>query len=264
MAEQQEANCDAGSAQSERKTEAATGLRQRLRQSAVARELTQLRPLLTSSVRSASSVAASFGRNSAVALLDYVRSTPSTLYASAVGFYHKPSQLRLEILLGVSLSALLIVDGIAFSLTAGVLPIVGLYACFILTLFTSVFGGCPGMASGAAGSTAAVQAAIMSDSGSFSHLTADQRLQVLFFCLFLSGVLEVLVGWLSLAQLATVIPYTVMVSSRDSARILTDSALSLPLFAPLCSALIQFVIQSNLAASHDSLSLLCLIFRWAS
>ena len=59
--------------------------------------------------------------------------------------------------------------------------------------------------------TAAVQAAITSESGSFSHLTTEQRLQALFFCLFLSGICEVLVGWLGLAQLATLIPYTVMV-----------------------------------------------------
>ena len=151
-----------------------------------------------------------------MSLVDYWRAAPSDLRTAVLGFYRNPSQLRLEVLLGVSLSALLIVDGIAFSLTAGVPPIVGLYACFILTLLTSVFGGCPGMASGAAGSTAAVQAAITADSGSFSHLSAEQRLQVLLFCLLLSGVLEVMVGWLGLARLAILIPYTVMVSMRSS------------------------------------------------
>ena len=193
-------------------------LRQPLHHSTVAREIAQLRPLLTSSVRSASIAVTSFSRNSLLSLVSYVRSSPSNLRTSAVGFYHKPSQLRLEILLGVSLSALLVVDGIAFALTAGALPIIGLYACFILTLCTSVFGGCPGMVSGAAGSTAAVQAAITSESGSFSHLSADGRLQALFFCLFLSGVCEVLVGWLGLAQLAILIPYTVMVTTLHTHR----------------------------------------------
>ena len=190
-------------------------LRRRIQRSAVVRELAELRPLAKAVIHSAAAAASSFGRHSAVSLVGYWRGTPSSLRTAAFGFYHNPSQLRLEVLLGVSLSALLVVDGIAFSLTAGVLPIVGLYACFILTLLSSVFGGCPGMVSGAAGSTAAVQAAVTSDSGSFSHLSAEQRLQVLFFCLLLSGILEVLVGWLGLARLAILIPYTVMVSPHS-------------------------------------------------
>ena len=212
----QDAQLDAiaNSAQNGNKTKSAS-LRQQVHNSAVARELAQLRPLLSSSAGSASTAVAAFGRNSVLSLVTYIRSTPANLRTSAVGFYHNPSQMRLELLLGVSLSALLVVDGIAFSLTAGALPIIGLYACFILTLFTSVFGGCPGMVSGAAGSTAAVQAAITSESGSFSHLSADERLQALLFCLFLSGICEVLVGWLGLAQLAILIPYTVMVHTHQ-------------------------------------------------
>ena len=252
--QQPDSDGNGGGSNNSREAEA-VGLRQRVRQSAAARELTQLRPLVTSSVRSASTAAASFGRTSCASLVDYVRSSPSKLYTSAASFYANPAQLRLELLLGVSLSALLVVDGIAFSLTAGVLPIVGLYACFILTLFTSVFGGCPGMASGAAGSTAAVQAAITSDSGSFSHLSSEQRLQVLLFCLLLSGVWEVLVGWLGLAQLAILIPYTVMVGFMNGlAIIILESQLSAFQFCPTSSVFTDCTVAERQWLAADELT----------
>jgi SulP family sulfate permease len=184
--------------------------RRRMRQSLLVTEAHDLQPLLKSTVTAASASVSSFASSSWLVLSSYCLGAPAELRTSASYFYSHPAQLRLEVLLGVSLSALLVVDAIAFSLTAGTLPIIGMYACFILTLFASVFGGCSGMVSGAAGSTAAVQAAIMSDSGAFSDLSSSERLQLLFFILLLAGLLEVAVGWLGLAQLATIIPTAVM------------------------------------------------------
>ena len=186
-------------------------MRASVRSSVLVSEAIALRPLLYEAARSTASAVSGFCSSTALVLRHFVLSSPFRLRCSAVSFYRRPAQLRLELLLGVSLSALLVVDAIAFSVLAGVLPIVGMYSCFILTLFTSVLGGCPGMVSGAAGSTAAVQATIVSSSGVFSHLSADERLQLLFLSLFLSGCLEVLVSALGLAELAIIIPAPVFV-----------------------------------------------------
>ena len=186
-------------------------LAERIYASSAATEARALRPLFKDALRSSTASMSAFVLSSYHIARDFALATPHRLSTAAGSFYRKPSSLRLELLLGVSLSALLVVDAIAFAITAGVLPIVGMYACFLLTLFTSVLGGCPGMVSGAAGSTAAVQASVVSASGAFSHLNADERLQLLFLTLLLAGVLEVLVGWLGLASLAILIPAPVMV-----------------------------------------------------
>ena len=181
------------------------------RMSSAVAEARELRLLFRSSLHSTASSLSSFALSSLHTLRDFALSAPLRLRGSALGFYRRPSSLRVELLMGLSLSALLVVDAIAFSITAGVPPIVGMYSCFMLTLITSALGGCPGMVSGAAGSTAAVQAAITSSSGVFSHLDADARLQLLFLTLLLAGVLEVLIGVLGLARLAAIIPAPVMV-----------------------------------------------------
>ena len=203
-------------------------LRERVHSSVLVSEAIALRPLFDEAARATAAALSSFCLSTALIAQDFVVSSPARLRSSAVSFYHHPAQLRLELLLGVSLSALLVVDAIAFSVLAGVQPISGLYACFILTLFTSVLGGCPGMVSGAAGSTTAVQASIVATSGVFAHLPPDERLQLLFLTLLLAGCLEVLVGALGLAELAIIIP--------------------VPVFVGFLNGLAVIILQSQLAA----------------
>ena len=67
-----------------------------------------------------------------------------------------PRQLKVEILSGLTVALALVPEAVAFAFVAGVEPLVGLYAAFIVGLITAVFGGRPGMISGATGALAVV------------------------------------------------------------------------------------------------------------
>ena len=64
--------------------------------------------------------------------------------------------LKNDVLSGLTVSLALVPEAVAFSFVAGVDPLVGLYAAFMVGLITSIFGGRPGMISGATGALAVV------------------------------------------------------------------------------------------------------------
>ena len=66
------------------------------------------------------------------------------------------SLFRIEVLSGLTVALALVPEAIAFAFVAGVAPLSGLYAAFIVGLITAVFGGRPGMISGATGALAVV------------------------------------------------------------------------------------------------------------
>ena len=72
-----------------------------------------------------------------------------------------PARLRVEILAGLTVSLALVPEAVAFAFVAGVDPLVGLYAAFIVGLVTSVTGGRPGMISGATGALAVVMVVLV-------------------------------------------------------------------------------------------------------
>jgi len=59
-----------------------------------------------------------------------------------------PTRIRTEVLSGLTVALALVPEAVAFAFVAGVHPLVGLYAAFIVGLITAVFGGRPGMISG--------------------------------------------------------------------------------------------------------------------
>ena len=78
-------------------------------------------------------------------------------------FVRKSSQnLRNDLLSGVTVALALVPEAVAFAFVAGVPPLVGLYAAFMIGLITSVFGGRPGMISGATGALAVVMVHLVS------------------------------------------------------------------------------------------------------
>ena len=77
-----------------------------------------------------------------------------------------------DVLSGAVVAIALVPEAIAFSLIAGVSPLVGLYTAFLLGLITALFGGKPGMISGATGSVAVVMVS----------LVATHGVEYLFFC----------------------------------------------------------------------------------
>lgn len=119
------------------------------------------------------------------------------------GRYWLPAEGRLhtDFLSGLTVALALIPEAIAFALIAHVSPLVGLYAAFFMCLITAVFGGRPGMISGATGATAVVMVSLVLQHG----------LPYLFATIILTGLLQILIGWLRCAQFVRLMPKSVMV-----------------------------------------------------
>lgn len=108
--------------------------------------------------------------------------------------------LKNDLLSGLTVSLALVPEAVAFSFVAGVDPLVGLYAAFLVGLITSIFGGRPGMISGATGALAVVMVS----------LVAQHGVQYLFATVVLMGLFQVLAGVLKLGKFVRIIPHPVM------------------------------------------------------
>lgn len=108
--------------------------------------------------------------------------------------------LRLNLFAGLTVALAMVPEAIAFSFVAGVEPLVGLYAAFFMVLITSLFGGRPGMISGATGALAVVMVA----------LVAEHGVQYLFAAVVLMGLLQLLFGALRLGKFIRLVPHPVM------------------------------------------------------
>lgn len=106
-----------------------------------------------------------------------------------------------DILSGIVVALALIPEAIAFSIIAGVDPMVGLYASFTIAVVIAFVGGRPGMISAATGAMALL----------FIDLVADHGLQYLLAATILCGVFQVLLGLVKLARYMKFIPRSVMV-----------------------------------------------------
>jgi len=115
-------------------------------------------------------------------------------------FKPKEANLKDEILSGLTVALALVPEAVAFSLIAGVSPLVGLYTAFIIGLITSIFGGRPGMISGATGAIAVVVVALVIDHG----------VEYLFAAVVLMGLMQIVVGVLKLGKLIRLVPHPVM------------------------------------------------------
>ena len=107
---------------------------------------------------------------------------------------------RLEILSGLTVAMALIPEAVAFALIAGLSPLTGLYAAFMVGLVASVLGGRPGMISGATGAVAVVLAALALSHGP----------EYIFATVILAGVLQLLAGALKLGKLMRLVPQPVI------------------------------------------------------
>ncbi|MCT4553045.1 MAG: SulP family inorganic anion transporter [Alphaproteobacteria bacterium] len=112
----------------------------------------------------------------------------------------KKKFLKTELLAGLTVALALVPEAIAFAFVAGVEPLVGLYAAFIVGLVTAMFGGRPGMISGATGALAVVMVELVHSHG----------VEYLFAAVVLMGLIQILVGTLKLGKYARIIPETVM------------------------------------------------------
>lgn len=107
---------------------------------------------------------------------------------------------KLEILSGLTVALALIPEAVAFALIAGLSPLTGLYAAFVVGLVASVLGGRPGMISGATGAVAVVIAALVKSHG----------IEYVYATIVLAGILQVGAGFLRLGKLMRLVPQPVI------------------------------------------------------
>lgn len=107
---------------------------------------------------------------------------------------------RNEILSGLTVALALVPEAVAFSFVAGVEPLVGLYAAFMVGLLAATFGGRPGMISGATGAMAVVMVS----------LVADHGVEYLFAAVVLTGIIQITVGIMRLGKYIRIVPHPVM------------------------------------------------------
>ncbi len=105
-----------------------------------------------------------------------------------------------EILAGLTVSLVLVPEAVAFAMLAGLSPLTGLYAGFVVGLITSIFGGRPGMISGATGAVAIVLVELMRSHG----------IEYLFATVILAGIFQTSAGLLKLGKFIRLVPQPVI------------------------------------------------------
>jgi sulfate permease, SulP family len=105
-----------------------------------------------------------------------------------------------EILSGLTVALALVPEAVAFALIAGLSPLTGLYAAFVMGLITSIFGGRPGMISGATGAVAVVLVSLAKSHG----------VEYIFATVILAGIIQLAAGFLKLGKLIRLVPHPVI------------------------------------------------------
>ena len=124
----------------------------------------------------------------------------STGFAGLPGQQADPGRVRTEVLAGLTVALALVPEAVAFAFVAGVHPLVGLYAAFLVGLITAVFGGRPGMISGATGALAVVMVS----------LVATHGVEYLFATVVLMGIIQIAAGVFRLGKFIRLVPHPVM------------------------------------------------------
>ncbi len=108
--------------------------------------------------------------------------------------------VKTEVLSGLTVALALIPEAVAFALIAGLSPLTGLYAAFMMGFITSIFGGRPGMISGATGAVAVVLVVLAQTYG----------VEYIFATVILAGLIQVTAGVLKLGKLMRLVPHPVI------------------------------------------------------
>ena len=115
-----------------------------------------------------------------------------------------------DILSGITVALALVPEAVAFAFVAGVDPLVGLYAAFMVGLITAIFGGRPGMISGATGALAVVMVSLVSEGNAMGTPSENLGLYYLFLTVILMGFIQILAGVFKLGKFVRLIPHPVM------------------------------------------------------
>ncbi|HET8860901.1 SulP family inorganic anion transporter [Marivirga sp.] len=107
---------------------------------------------------------------------------------------------KTEVLSGVTVALALVPEAVAFAMIAGLAPLTGLYAAFVMGLVTAILGGRPGMISGATGAIAVVIVALAQTHG----------IEYVLAAVILSGLIQVAAGFLKLGKFMRIVPHPVI------------------------------------------------------
>ena len=107
---------------------------------------------------------------------------------------------KTEVLSGLTVALALVPEAVAFALIAGLSPLTGLYAAFMMGIVTSIFGGRPGMISGATGAVAVVIVVLAKSHG----------VEYIFATVVLAGIIQMSAGFLKLGKLIRLVPHSVI------------------------------------------------------
>lgn len=118
---------------------------------------------------------------------------------------------KTEVLSGLTVALALVPEAVAFALIAGLSPLTGLYAAFVMGLVTAILGGRPGMISGATGAVAVVFVGLISAlKAQNPDITVDEITQYVFITVILAGILQLIAGFLRLGKLMRLVPHPVI------------------------------------------------------
>lgn len=128
-----------------------------------------------------------------------------------------PQNFKTDVLCGLTVALALVPEAIAFAFVAGVHPKVGLYAAFMVGLITAIFGGRPGMISGATGAVAVIFAPLVAKvmelnakTGASFDESMENALGYLFTAVIMMGVIQIVCGVLKLGKFIRLVPHPVM------------------------------------------------------
>jgi len=114
--------------------------------------------------------------------------------------YKRSQSMKSDVLSGLTVALALVPEAVAFAFVAGVEPLVGLFAAFMVGLITAMIGGRPGMLSGAPGGLAVVMVS----------LVAQHGIEYLFATVILMGIFQILAGTFRLGKFIRMVPHPVM------------------------------------------------------
>ena len=118
---------------------------------------------------------------------------------------------KTEILSGLTVALALVPEAVAFSIIAGLSPLTGLYAAFVMGLVTAILGGRPGMISGATGAVAVVFGGLIAALKITNpEIGIDEITEYVMATVIVAGLIQMIVGFLKLGKLIRLVPHPVI------------------------------------------------------
>lgn len=118
---------------------------------------------------------------------------------------------KTEVLSGLTVALALVPEAVAFALIAGLSPLTGLYAAFVMGLVTSILGGRPGMISGATGAVAVVFGGLVVTLKSINpSISVEEITQYVMLTVILAGLMQMIFGLLRLGKFIRLVPHPVI------------------------------------------------------